>query len=177
MIERLRVRIPAEAAGECSFPESTLCADFIRCPFHPRVTAVARKRLGSFCQNCRWQVAPKHAYTLDPTNSEWVEYVCIRYCCFYMLLFSFSFFFFFLQSKGKFLCNSYTIKNLSPYPCLSFGDQERASSTLPLVLSGKKGERTIVHANISVPHSSSRKLFSLHSIPILSSYVLLRVPR
>ena len=27
MIERLRVRIPAEAAGEISPPESTLCAD------------------------------------------------------------------------------------------------------------------------------------------------------
>ena len=24
------------------------------CPFHPRVTAVARKRPRSFCQNCRW---------------------------------------------------------------------------------------------------------------------------
>ena len=28
VIERLRVRIPAEAAGEYSFPELTLCADF-----------------------------------------------------------------------------------------------------------------------------------------------------
>ena len=27
MIERLRVRIPSEAAGEFSSPESTLCAD------------------------------------------------------------------------------------------------------------------------------------------------------
>ena len=33
-------------------------------PFHPRVTAVARKRSRSFCQNCRWQVTAKHAYTL-----------------------------------------------------------------------------------------------------------------
>ena len=31
----------------------------IRCPFHPRVTAVARKRPRSFCQKCRWQVTPK----------------------------------------------------------------------------------------------------------------------
>ena len=37
----------------------------IRCPFHPRVTAVARKRPRSFCKKCRWQVTPKHAYTLD----------------------------------------------------------------------------------------------------------------
>ena len=33
-------------------------------PFHPRVTAVARKRSRSFCQKCRWQVTAKHAYTL-----------------------------------------------------------------------------------------------------------------
>ena len=37
----------------------------IRCPFHPRVTAVASERPRSFCQKCRWQVTPKHAYTLD----------------------------------------------------------------------------------------------------------------
>ena len=36
----------------------------IRYPFHPRVTAVARKRPLSFCQKCRWQVTAKHAYTL-----------------------------------------------------------------------------------------------------------------
>ena len=64
VIERLRVRIPAGAAGEFSSPDSTLCADsFILCPFHPRVIAVARKRPRSFYQKCRWQVTPKHAYT------------------------------------------------------------------------------------------------------------------
>ena len=41
-----------------------------RCPFHPRVTAVARKRPRSFCQKCRWQVTAIHAYTFDPTRSE-----------------------------------------------------------------------------------------------------------
>ena len=25
----------------------------------------------SFCQKCRWQVTPKHTYTLDPAKSEW----------------------------------------------------------------------------------------------------------
>ena len=30
----------------------------IRCPFHPRVTAVACKRSRSFCQKCRWRVTP-----------------------------------------------------------------------------------------------------------------------
>ena len=40
----------------------------IRCPFHPRVTAVAHKRPWSFCQKCKWQATPKHAYTLDPMS-------------------------------------------------------------------------------------------------------------
>ena len=46
----------------------------IRYPFHPRVTAVARERPRSFCQKYRWQVTPKHEYTLDPTKSEWADY-------------------------------------------------------------------------------------------------------
>ena len=33
-------------------------------PFHPCVTAVARKRPRSSCQKHRWQVTAKHAYTL-----------------------------------------------------------------------------------------------------------------
>ena len=40
----------------------------------PRVTAVARKRPRSFCQKSKWQVTSKHAYTFDPTKSEWVDY-------------------------------------------------------------------------------------------------------
>ena len=39
-----------------------LCWLLFRYPFHPRVTAVARKRPRSFCQKCRWQVTAKHAY-------------------------------------------------------------------------------------------------------------------
>ena len=35
-----------------------------RYPFHPSVTAVARKRSRSFCLNCRWEVTAKDAYTL-----------------------------------------------------------------------------------------------------------------
>ena len=31
-------------------------------PFHPCVTAVARKWSRAFCQKCRWQVTAKHAY-------------------------------------------------------------------------------------------------------------------
>ena len=41
-----------------------LCWLLFRYPFHPCVTAVARKRPRSFCQKCRWQVTAKHAYTL-----------------------------------------------------------------------------------------------------------------
>ena len=60
VIERSRGRIPAGAAGEFSSPGSTFCADSFRYPVHPRVTAVARKRSQSFCQNwCRWQVTAK----------------------------------------------------------------------------------------------------------------------
>ena len=80
-IERLRVRIPAEAAGEFSSPESSLCADSYRCPFHPRISAVARKRPRSFCQKCRRQVTPKHAYTLEPTKSEWADYAAVQAKC------------------------------------------------------------------------------------------------
>ena len=53
----------------------------LRCPFHPRVAAVVRIRPRSFCQMCRWQVTPKHAYTLDPTKSEWYDYAAVQALC------------------------------------------------------------------------------------------------
>ena len=53
----------------------------IRCPFHPRVTAVACKRPRSFCQQCRWQVTPKHEYTLDLSKSEWADYAAVQAEC------------------------------------------------------------------------------------------------
>ena len=49
--------------------------------FHPLVTAVALKRPRSFCQKCRWQVTPKHAYILDPSKSEWVDYAAVQAEC------------------------------------------------------------------------------------------------
>ena len=55
-----------------------VCWLFIRCPFRPRVTAVARERPRSFCEKCRWQVTLKHAYSLDPTKSEWADYAAIQ---------------------------------------------------------------------------------------------------
>ena len=54
---------------------------FIRYQFHPRVTAVARKRPRSFCQKCRWQVAPKHAYTLYPAHSGWADHAAVQAWC------------------------------------------------------------------------------------------------
>ena len=47
-----------------SSPGSILCVDLFQYPFHPRVTAVARKISLSFCQKWRWQVTAKHAYIL-----------------------------------------------------------------------------------------------------------------
>ena len=51
------------------------------CPFQPRVTAVARKRLLSFCQKCRWQFTPKHAYALDQSKSEWADDAAVQAEC------------------------------------------------------------------------------------------------
>ena len=56
---------PCRSDGRIFFSRvSFLCWLLFRYPFHPRVTAVARKRPRSFCQKCRWQVTAKHAYTL-----------------------------------------------------------------------------------------------------------------
>ena len=53
----------------------------IRCPFHLHVTTVSRERPRSFCQKCRLQVTAKHAYTLDPTKSEWADYAAVQAWC------------------------------------------------------------------------------------------------
>ena len=56
---------PCWSGGRIFFSRvDLLCWLLFRYPFHPRVTAVARKRSRSFCQKCRWQVTAKHAYTL-----------------------------------------------------------------------------------------------------------------
>ena len=75
VIERLRVQIPAEAAGEFSSQELSLSTDLFG--VGSPVTTVARKRLRSFCQKCKWQVTPRHAYTPDPTKSEWADYAAV----------------------------------------------------------------------------------------------------
>ena len=56
---------PCRSGGRIFFSRvDFLCWLWFRYPFHPRVTAVARKRSRSFCQKRRWQVTAKHAYTL-----------------------------------------------------------------------------------------------------------------
>ena len=47
----------ASSVGLCQRHKPQLCVlTLVQCPFHPHVTAVARKRPRSFCQKCRWQV-------------------------------------------------------------------------------------------------------------------------
>ena len=70
-----------DAAGALS---SQLCVPtLIWCLFHPCVTTVAckTKSLWPFCQKCRWQVTPKHAYTIDPTKLEWAYYAAVQAQC------------------------------------------------------------------------------------------------
>ena len=56
---------PCRSSGRIFFSMvDFLCWLLFSYPFHPRVTAVARKRSRAFCQKCRWQVTAKHAYTL-----------------------------------------------------------------------------------------------------------------
>ena len=49
--------------------------DMKKVSVQPLVIVVAHKRPQSFSQKCRWQVTPKHAYTFDPTKSEWAGIV------------------------------------------------------------------------------------------------------
>ena len=60
---------------------SFLVLVLIRCPFHHRVTAVARRRPWSFCQKCSLQVTPKYSNTLDPMKSEWADYAAVQAEC------------------------------------------------------------------------------------------------
>ena len=69
---------PGRSGGTVFFSRVNFVCCLIRCPFHPRATAVARKRPRSFCQQCRWQVTPKHAYTVDPRKSKWADYATVQ---------------------------------------------------------------------------------------------------
>ena len=69
---------PGLSGGRIFFSRQLSVLTLIRCPFHPRVTIVARKRPRPFCQKCRWQITPKHAYILDRTKSEWADYASVQ---------------------------------------------------------------------------------------------------
>ena len=77
MIERLRVQIPAGAAGEFSSPELLLfgvpSAPVLR-QWHvkdPGHSAKKKKKKKKEKEKWRWQITLNHAYTLDSTKSEW----------------------------------------------------------------------------------------------------------
>ena len=79
MIERLRVQILAGAVGEFSSPESTLCADSYSVSVPPPCyRSGTLKKTQSFDQKCIWQVTPKHAYSLDPSKSEWADHAATQ---------------------------------------------------------------------------------------------------
>ena len=65
VVERLRVRIPASAAGEFSSPELTLCADSYLCPFHPVLPQWHVKDLGHSAKSAGSRLHPNaHAQPL-----------------------------------------------------------------------------------------------------------------
>ena len=72
---------PARSGGRSFFSRvNFLCWHLLRYPFHPRVTAVARKRSRSLCQKCQWQVTTKHTHTPYLCGFEWSDIV--NWCMF-----------------------------------------------------------------------------------------------
>ena len=56
---------PGRSGERIFFPGvNFLCWVLFRYPFHPRLTAVARKWSWWFCQKCRWRVTAKHTCIL-----------------------------------------------------------------------------------------------------------------
>ena len=74
---------PSRSGGILFFSRINILYSFLfRYLFHPRVTAVARKRPGPCCQKFRWQVTVKHACTLRMwLCMKWrdMEHGCIVY--------------------------------------------------------------------------------------------------
>ena len=69
MIERLRVQVRAEAAGEFSSPELTFCADSYLASIPPCVTSVACKRPRSFCQVAGYTQLNMHTLLTQQSQS------------------------------------------------------------------------------------------------------------
>ena len=80
-MERLQVRIWQERRDNFLLQSQLCVLTLIQCLLHPCVTTLARKRPWSFCQKCRWQVTPKHPYTLDPMKLEWADYAAAQAEC------------------------------------------------------------------------------------------------
>ena len=72
---------PGRSGGRIFFSSQLCVLTLIPCPFHPRVTAVARKRPRPFCQKCSRQGTLKHAYALDLTESDWADYAAVQAEC------------------------------------------------------------------------------------------------
>ena len=74
--------IPGRSGGRIFFCRvNFVCSLLFGVRSTSRVTAVARKRPRSFCQKCRWQVTPKHTYTLDSAKSERADYAAVQAQC------------------------------------------------------------------------------------------------
>ena len=72
---------PCRSGGRIFFSRvDFLCWLLFRYPFHPRVTAVARKRPRSFCQKRRRQVTAKHAYDLTYVALHEVTWCMVVLC-------------------------------------------------------------------------------------------------
>ena len=79
MIERLRVRIPAGAAGEFSSPELILFSDSYSVSVPPPVLQQWQvKDPGHSAKSAGGRLHLKHAYTFDPTRSEWADYAAVQ---------------------------------------------------------------------------------------------------
>ena len=82
MIERLWVRIPAGAAGEFSSPELIFFADsYLVSVSTPALPQWHIKDPGHSAKSAGGRLHLKHAYTLDPTKSEWDDYAAVQTKC------------------------------------------------------------------------------------------------
>ena len=82
MIERLRDRVPAGAAGEFSTPETTLCADSFSVSFPPPVLPQWHvKDPGHSAKSAGGRLHLNMHKLLDPTKPEWVDYAAVQALC------------------------------------------------------------------------------------------------
>ena len=77
MIERLRVRIRAKAAGEFSSPESTLCADSYSVSVPPPVLPQWHVKVPGHAKSAGGRLHV-NTHTFDPTKSEWADYAAVQ---------------------------------------------------------------------------------------------------